>query len=92
MAKFVWKPVGFCVALQGHYYVGGFFGEGSSRQSSEIRFCKSVKKKRGGGNKKKERRGKKIIRRMKPNQSAELSLYFFFPLLKLPNEADVAMQ
>lgn len=80
MAKFVWKPVGFCVALQGHYYVGGFFGEGSSRQSSEIRFWKSVKKKKGGGGEqKKKREAKKIIRRMKPNQSAELSLYFFSP-------------
>jgi len=31
LAKFVWKPVGFCVALQGHYDVGGFFEEGISR-------------------------------------------------------------
>lgn len=93
MAKFVWKPVGFRVALQGHHCVGGFFGEGSSRQSSEIGFWKLVgKKKRGVGNKKRKEGGKKKkIIRTKPTRGAALSLYFFFPLVKLPNAADAAM-
>lgn len=90
MAKFVWKPVGFCAALQGHYCVGGFFGEGTSWRSSEIRFWKLVKK--VGGKKKIERwEGKKTNKNEANPERSDLTV-FFFPLVKLPNEADVAMQ
>lgn len=83
----------------GSLLCGWFLRRGQFAASSEIRVWKSVKKRKKKEKKKKagdKKRGggeKKKIIRMKPTPSAALSLYFHHPpLVKLPNEADVAMQ